>query len=697
MPRTALDNLKENFAAYLIPEDEQKRKTELAQMIETLSKASTNFYNLEKVDSLLWKALEDQHTILADGQNLKKEEYDRFYKNLYQIYDLVQLNDAGKMVVDGEMRQDITGDEAEFPVDLRGPKDFVSNLQKLWTFLKVCAEIAAETKEIYAEEILQEFQETFTTAYNGVENQAVEEVQNAYRAAEDRRKQEERQAKVKDMFGRLEEYLLPETEEQQLQELEQMSDIIRESVIDAGSGDRERFLNDFREILKDYNQLKNHKEQQVDYKNLYTRLYNKIYYRMQLDQGNLKEQFPENTRNAEDFVMNVQKAWIFLKGFTKIAKDDKQLLNNVATYAGYFNEHEFAASYKEAVKADKQEKLNKIINTYKEARDNVVNAARIVARDSYDDFGTKGLGWNSIADNGIGDRRGLKTHEKLAAVNNMIAIWAEEVNALEASRKKLKRFQEQQEQLAAKGILKKEDIEEDKRDILEADERLVSEIARWKEELGDEALQIKQEFTLEVNELENAMISFEAAAAEKLSVSSGHADTFRKISDAVAAYKNVTPENESECAANLYKACRDYLHVHTVDGARQYEIGGQGTQTGRVRKAAVVKLLEIMEKRADARRTEFQDARNAYYDSYKKNNSGFLCPVLDLDALKTSLADHSKANIGPTRATGTELINLKAYAELDKVRDGYLKKQQAAQKKQAEAARKHKPKVKAPK
>ena len=53
MPRTALDNLKENFAAYLIPEDEQKRKTELAQMIETLSKASTNFYNLEKVDSLL--------------------------------------------------------------------------------------------------------------------------------------------------------------------------------------------------------------------------------------------------------------------------------------------------------------------------------------------------------------------------------------------------------------------------------------------------------------------------------------------------------------------------------------------------------------------------------------------------------------------------------------------------------------------
>ena len=79
-----------------------------------------------------------------------------------------------------------------------------------------------------------------------MENQAVEEVQNAYRAAEDRRKQEERQAKVKDMFGRLEEYLLPETEEQQLQELEQMSDIIRESVIDAGSGDRERFLNDFR-------------------------------------------------------------------------------------------------------------------------------------------------------------------------------------------------------------------------------------------------------------------------------------------------------------------------------------------------------------------------------------------------------------------------------------------------------------------
>ena len=185
MPRTALDNLKENFAAYLIPEDEQKRKTELAQMIETLSKASTNFYNLEKVDSLLWKALEDQHTILADGQNLKKEEYDRFYKNLYQIYDLVQLNDAGKMVVDGEMRQDITGDEVEFPVDLRGPKDFVSNLQKLWTFLKVCAEIAAETKEIYAEEILQEFQETFTTAYNGVENQAVEEVQNAYRAKDE--------------------------------------------------------------------------------------------------------------------------------------------------------------------------------------------------------------------------------------------------------------------------------------------------------------------------------------------------------------------------------------------------------------------------------------------------------------------------------------------------------------------------------
>ena len=435
----------------------------------------------------------------------------------------------------------------------------------------------------------------------------------------------------------------------------------------------------------------------MDYKNLYTRLYNKIYYRMQLDQGNLKEQFPENTRNAEDFVMNVQKAWIFLKGFTEIAKDDKQLLNNAATYAGYFNEHQFAASYKEAVKADKQAKLNKIIDTYKEARDKVIYDARKVAGDAGYDLGTKGMKWNSTADNGIGERRGLKTHEKLAAVDNMIAIWADEVNALEASRKKLKRFQEQQEQLAAKGILKKEDIEEDKRDILEADERLKSEIARWKEELGDEALQIKQEFTLEVNELENAMISFEAAAAEKLSVSSGHADTFRKISDAVAAYKNVTPENESECAANLYKACRDYLHVHTVDGARQYEIGGQGTQTGRVRKAAVVKLLEIMEKRADARRTEFQDARNAYYDSYKKNNSGFLCPVLDLDALKTSLADHSKANIGPTRATGTDLINLKAYAELDKVRDGYLKKQQAAQKKQAEAARKHKPKVKAPK
>ncbi len=662
-------------------------------MIETLSKATTNFDNLPKVKKLLRKALEDQDTILADGQNLKKEEYDKFYENLYKIYDLVQLNDAGEMVVDGEIRKDITGDELEFPGDRRGPADFVSNLQKLWVFLKVHAERAAASGETYAEEVLPVFHQIFADAYPVAETPAVREVQSEFEAAENRRQHEIRQAKVSDQFKTMEKYLMPETEVQQIQELEQMSELIRESTIDAGTEDRERFLNDFRQILKDYNQLKNQKEQQTDFKDLYTRLYSKIYCRMQLDQGNsLNDQFPENTRNAENFELSVQKAWIFLKGFTEVAKDDKQLLGNVATYAEYFKRHEFEASYKEAVKKDKWTKITKTVDTYREARDKVMDDARTAAQDAYDECGKKSYLWNNIAGS-----KEMTTHEKLEKTDQMIGIWADQINKLKKSSEDLKKLQENQEKLAAKGLLKENEIQKEKKDIKDVEEWIQTELDSWEKRIGDGTLQLKEELKLEVNELEKAMISFEAAAAEKLSVSSGHADTFRSISEAVAAYQNVTPENEKECAANLYKACRDYLHAHTQDGTRQYEIGGQGTQTGRVRKAAVVKLLEIMEKRADDGRTEFKDARIAYHEAYLRDN-GSLCPALDLNALKTSLAEHSKANVDPTRAAGGDAMRaLKAYAELDKVRDGYLKKLRDAQKKQVEADRKRAQKRKAQK
>ncbi len=189
-------------------------------------------------------------------------------------------------------------------------------------------------------------------------------------------------------------------------------------------------------------------------------------------------------------------------------------------------------------------------------------------------------------------------------------------------------------------------------------------------------------------DVNDAMDAFKAIMNEK--VSSGHKAQFQAIRDAVEGYVAIGYGNES--AASLYKACRDYLNCHTSDGISN-DIGGQHSDVGRLRKQAVVKLLDVMESKAaemlhydnkedEPAYPEFKAAVASYEADYKNKHNGQDCPKLNITELKRSLARNSHAREDQTIQNADKRITNKAYAELEA-----KKKEYAAAKKADNAAR----------
>ncbi len=511
-------------------------------------------------------------------------------------------------------------------------------------------------------------------------------------------------------------YLIPEDPEQRQKQLDEMFRVFSENQTNFYSPNKTKdnllkALQSYNSLTKDGQQLK-----KEEYDGLYAHLFS-IYDDVQLDDTNKyptdermdrkkKEEieFPKEKRGLENYIYGLQKLWAFLKVLAGQAAAEGEVYGDMVrndflkVFDPAYTDHKKQA-VQQAQEAPAQQDpvpqaqeapadpVEKALQTYKTVRDTLLTEAAQVVNDSKSTYKTRKRSWDSSKSWGTG------TLDLLERADSALRACDENKKKLTDNRDKVKQLLEQQAKLAEKGVLK--NIEEDKKKLQELDKQLETTYNSWEGELERDVKAQKESLEKQVDELKDAMTAFEAAAAEKLYVTSGHAEIFHNISIAVSEYQKATSATESDCAANLYKACREYLHAHTDNGVSQEEIGGQGTQTGRVRKAAVVRLLEVMEQRAKNERKEFVDAMESYSQYFRDHNSNIVCPELDFDMLKRSLAEHSKAEIGGDNKdlSKEQLTDMQAYAELNQVKEGYQRKHQAAQKKQETAAKKQQAKA----
>ncbi len=153
-----------------------------------------------------------------------------------------------------------------------------------------------------------------------------------------------------------------------------------------------------------------------------------------------------------------------------------------------------------------------------------------------------------------------------------------------------------------------------------------------------------------------AVEAFEAIQDRRLSWrrTGGHAQQFNAIKESVRAWRN--PENHksfAEKAMDMYKACDAYLREHANNGKK---IGGQGSEVGRLRKQAVVNLLQVLSK---------QPALQESLRQYEAERPARV--KLNFAELEKSLAKASDAKVKLSKyEKGTKK---KAYAELENAKD----------------------------
>ncbi len=550
---------------------------------------------------------------------------------------------------------------------------------------------------------------------------------------------------VQEIRDKFTEYLIPDNVDERTKQIEEVLNIFDRIKEETDLFQPSGFKGKLEAIFKDYDDI--NKKGKVPEKEEYDKLYD-MYNRSalmdvekvpaQVEYGKKAEyQFPIENREKDDYVKNVQRLWTFLKVFANVVARDKEITYTEqvkqefdkvfdSAYAEYKNSvkknapaekkeekkeeekkpNENKDEKKEKAKVEqiqKEEKRPKVIieqtvETYKKAKDKFLTEVTDALASADADDKSKFPEWDKTL------KTNLNTLQRLEYINEIIDFSVKKLSELGKKKEELKTLQESLGKLADRKAI--DDVEEDKKKLDDKKAELEKAINRWGY-IQNLAFKLNHELSDEVNELKDALISFKAVAEEELRVISGHADAFNSVLDAVNAYSNVSSKNECECARDLYKACREYLNAHTGgDGSAQDEIGGQGTQTGRVRKAAVVKILEIMEFRASRNGgyNEFDAAKSSYETFYMDKYKKWETPELDFLALKGSLARRSKANIAPlqiekpTFIQKAEFIDKKAYAELEKVTAGYTKKQTAQQKKLAEEQRKQRqsaPKAKA--
>ena len=153
---------------------------------------------------------------------------------------------------------------------------------------------------------------------------------------------------------------------------------------------------------------------------------------------------------------------------------------------------------------------------------------------------------------------------------------------------------------------------------------------------------------------------------------------------AVSRIANAQHNHEDVYALDFqraYKFCRIYLDNHTGGSNRQDEIGGQWTERGRLRKAAVVNYLKILEELG--KKQPDINVHKAYEKWCHETEQAEFIP-LDFDKLESSLVSNMDKKI-KSELDGYP-NKTKAYAELNKKTKLKLKEIKA--KKQEDTAKK---------
>ncbi len=170
--------------------------------------------------------------------------------------------------------------------------------------------------------------------------------------------------------------------------------------------------------------------------------------------------------------------------------------------------------------------------------------------------------------------------------------------------------------------------------------------------------------------LKDALENFAAISGRSLgwNMKGDNAETFRSIRDAADALNNpIYPGTSEEKRGALYRACDKYLRAHTADGKT---IDGQNTKVGRLRKQAVVAMLQALEEYPDIQTIKNEmdmEALRAPANSRKQPTR----VKLNYKELEKSLADASKSSLKLSREqkSNPRAIKTKAYSELVEERE----------------------------
>ncbi len=171
-------------------------------------------------------------------------------------------------------------------------------------------------------------------------------------------------------------------------------------------------------------------------------------------------------------------------------------------------------------------------------------------------------------------------------------------------------------------------------------------------------------------QLREAIADFDAISGKELNwfTTSANADTFQKIKDAAGDYDNpIVPGNNKEKRKELYQACDEYLRAHTTDGKT---IDGQRSKVGRLRKQAVVAILQALEQYPDIQEVKAEMEREAAQKAIERGEEPARVK-LNFKELEKSLAEGSKAKMKLKKEDkkNPDAVKRKAYAELKAERE----------------------------
>ncbi len=693
--------LRQKLADYLIPQDQAAQDAALDAMPQLLAMlyVSNPQYFLEKTK----KVLADYNRIAnapAVEEDFKDEGHEKLYNSLFGLYRDVMLDNP-----------DSNSANEQFPKEARSRENYIQSVQKFYVYLKAVTEAMDKAKDknavslsTFLEYVFQPLR--FDTYYKALKQnapQAAPQQAAPQQAVPQQAAPQQEDAKEKWLLANL----IPDQPENQQMQLEDMLQTIDKSSVAAR--DRVRFKDSLRQCLKSYNEVLSDKKQpkKAELAEMFRQIYNTSSELGLTTEPSWIMEFQADARTPENFILNMQQVWVFLKGYSQACSEDPQYLNRPSKYmSDRFKPLDFFNNYKKLVADDiigqveeQQEKApDKLADKLKLISENIpkfLQETQDVTKRSTDTY--ERLKDAAGVDPRVAESREVK--ENLTKLYELLEESAKQISELAKRHKTLKKILDNQKKLGLLGLGKGEQYQQTT-DLFAQTDRLEKE---WRAS-QTEALIKKRK--LQGADLQDALISFEAAAAEKLKVSSGHAQEFGRIKETVAAYKKSDFSTEKQCAADLYCACREYLNAHTGDGDAQYEIGGQGTDTGRLRKQAVVKLLEVMEKKAESQ-PEFEAARESYKAYYKEHHNGKDCPELEINVLKASLARNSNAEVraefneNQNVVAGSSLTDRKAYAELEENKDKFLRKQQEKARRQGERvaraqARAQRPRANAP-